>query len=64
MSVRADLVEVVCDGLESGACCPQSAAWTDYGTARTLRQRMAEYGWKTALPGGVDRCPGCVRHEE
>jgi hypothetical protein len=64
MSVRTNLVEVCCDGLKSGADCPENAAWTDYGTALTLRRRMADHGWKTALPGGIDRCPACARQGE
>lgn len=57
MSVRA-AVEVCCDG-PGGFGCPDSRAWTDYGTAVELRKRMAGDGWKVGLPGGLDLCKGC-----
>ncbi len=61
MSVRRDLIEIVCDGPEEpqSSDCPGSLAWTDYGPVSELRARMSRDGWKTRLPGGFDRCPAC-----
>lgn len=59
MSVCNSIVEIRCDGTEGGDACEDSAAWTDYGTAKKLRARMREAGWQCALAGGLDRCPKC-----
>lgn len=59
MSVRKDIVEVVCDGPDRATECPGSRAWTDYGNAVSLRISMAEDGWLTAQRGGLDHCPDC-----
>jgi hypothetical protein len=59
MSVRRDLIEVVCDGPDSGTDCPDSSAWSDYGTTSDLRSRMKSDGWRTAQPGGIDQCSKC-----
>lgn len=59
MSVIQGLIEVVCDGPDGETECPDIKAWMDAGPASWLRRRMREDGWAVALPGGVDRCPGC-----
>lgn len=59
MSLSRNIVEVVCDGPLGGTSCPDSAAWTDYGTAAELRRRMTGAGWETGLRRGCDRCPRC-----
>lgn len=58
MSVHR-IVEVRCNGQIGAAECPDSAAWSDSGTAADLRQRMARDGWDTGLRFGNDRCPKC-----
>jgi hypothetical protein len=50
MSVRR-AVEINCDGCGN--------AWTDYGRASELRERMRADGWATALAGGKDLCSDC-----
>lgn len=58
MTARHDLVEIVCDGpTGTRRPCPDSAAWTDYGIATALRQRMKADGWICRPP--YDRCPKC-----
>ncbi len=61
MSVRRDLIEIKCDGPDDETACPDSLAWTDYGTAADLRLRMTKDGWLTGLRGGIDRCEKCMR---
>lgn len=51
MGVRK-IVEVYCDGCDT--------AWTDYGSAAELRQRMRDTdGWSVNRPGGQDLCATC-----
>ena len=61
MSVRHDLVEVICDGPDPGTACPDHAAMTDYGTGSSVRAtlRKGDDAWRTGLPGGIDRCSKC-----
>jgi hypothetical protein len=61
MSVRTDLIEVVCDGPDDQTECPDNAAMADYGTACSVRAvlRTGEDAWRTAIPGGIDRCAKC-----
>lgn len=59
MSVRTDMVEVICDGPEDGDGCPDDAARATYGTALHVRRELREDGWTTAEAGGFDRCPKC-----
>lgn len=61
MSVRLDLVEVVCDGPDPDTDCPDSAAMANYGTAASVRASLRTGGdaWRTGLPGGMDRCAKC-----
>jgi hypothetical protein len=61
MTVHSNLVEVVCDGPDEDTdCLDGGLAEFDYGTAARLRKRMRDSGWKTGLPGGIDRCPRCA----
>lgn len=62
MTARTDLVEVICDGPDEQTECPDSAAMADYGTAARIRSvlKTGDDAWRTALPGGIDRCAKCT----
>jgi hypothetical protein len=59
MSVRTSLVEVICDGPDRQAECPDSAARAAYGTGREVRATLRDDGWMVGLLGGFDMCPTC-----
>jgi hypothetical protein len=54
-------VEVKCDGRWGSAGCPDGTAWSDYGAARDLRQRMRAAGWRVNAGPSASRdvCPAC-----
>jgi hypothetical protein len=54
-------VEVQCDGPGDERECPENMAWMDAMGTRELRALMRTDGWETGLPGGIDRCPICVK---
>lgn len=60
MTVRWDVVEIVCDGAADDRSCPNKRLARGYGPLDEIRQRVARDGWVTGLRRGRDRCPDCA----
>lgn len=62
MTAQRTGTNVICDGPDERTDCPDNASFMDAATAADIRQRLThEDGWLTGLPGGIDRCPKCLR---
>jgi hypothetical protein len=62
VSVQRTGINIICDGPNEQTDCPDNASFMDAMTAAEIRWRLTrEDGWLTGLPGGIDRCPKCLR---